>query len=255
MVPVGGAPIRSTLPVVLLAFALVFAGCIGGSSDTDADPVQPAAPDDGGTDDGTSDGDDGTPSNDSDGSDGSGDAGGDGSGDTQDDAPRTPSDAMEQDPAKTGEGWARFDVEGTADAAVQVSVVAAEQTSYGFPVQVKGDVVRVEMALTWDPGLTDLNLVARNANDKTVARSAHGAEDIPGVLLVTPSNGTTWEYLDLTPDALGPDWTTGTWNLTVQEYNNLDTAGIQGTATGDGTPWTLQVWVYTIDDGSEHRPG
>lgn len=246
--------IRSPILTALVLIALVLAGCLGSAND--ATPRAPEETDNGSRDPST-DGDGDTPSDD-DGATGSDDE------ETEESSPRTPADAMDPDPAETGEGWARFDIQGTSAPNAQVSIVQAgtcptglaegqsaptgSQCTYTHNLTLQEDVVRVEVALTWNPGTTDLNLVVRDDNDAPAAQSNHGAEDIPGLLLVTPSNGTTWEYVDLVgPDDLG----TGTWTVNVQEYNNLDTEA----ATSGGTPWTLQVWVYTVESDVQHHPG
>lgn len=241
--------------MLLVAAALVFAGCIGGSgSDAPAEPQGGA--DDGGTDTGSS-ADDGGGSQD--GADDGGASGDDGSSDGDDDAsdaPRTPDQAMPgYGPAETGEDWARYEIEGTADFSISIYALRAEMDDTMYNLTVRKDVERVEAVLTWESEFSDLNLHLVNDRGQRVLSSAHGmvATDPVGSLpLITP-NGTTWEYLTWTTDqeATQP----GEYNLEVSEWNNWDPEAAAGnTPASDGLSYALTVWVSTTPTEPANRP-
>lgn len=240
--------------MLLVAAALVSAGCIGGSG-SDA-PAQPqGGADDGGTDTGSSPDDGGT----QDGADDGGASGDDGSsdgGDNATDGPRTPDQAMPgYEPSETGEDWARYEIQGTADFSISIYALRANLDDTMYNLTVRKDVERVEALLTWESDLSDLNLHLVNDRGERMLSSAHGmvATDPVGSLpLITP-NGTTWEYLTWTTaqEATPP----GDYNLEVSEWNNWDPQAAAGnTPASDGLPYALVVWVYTTPTEPANRP-
>lgn len=256
------------LIVVLVLVAVALAGCVGSGGRTQQQPSSDAgdADDAAGT---------GSEQPTDEGPDETEDAPGDGSqAAAKEDEPRVPVDALDVEPAQTGEGWARFDLEGTSDFAFNTysfDTGACSSTAGGQPLPVgnrcndvynltlQGDETRVEAVLTWESEMTDLHMYFLDDNGKKVEDSTHGQVFINDVcataasdcLYFFPPNASTWEYLRLTDDILGA----GEWGLEVDDRNNWDSAHASTLAGGEGPAYQLSVWVHTVPPTETHHPG
>lgn len=242
---------------VVVACGLVLAGCVGGSAGdgaqtTDAtdgdDPDNATAPE--------------TPSTPR-------ERNSTGEPTPKEEAGPDPAEAMpDRDPAETGDGWAHFEIQDTAAFAFRWYVGSAGTCgssaggvtlppgtgctfTYNFTLQ--EGVTLVEVALTWDSDLTNLNLKLLDDNGASLQESTHGME--AATLPLQNSNGSTWEYLRFGGDTYEPQ----PMGIEVREYNNWDPAAVQGyidrqTGGDGGLPYTLDVWVYTVPQDPSHHP-
>lgn len=249
---------RAVLLVALLMMIPAIAGCVGSQSQSGSSG--PATSDGSGADgsDDTSDAgssDDGSSdAGSSDGSDGSGDA------DDGSTGYRTPDAAMpNQEPAATGDGWARWEIQDTTRFATAYYIVRAgncggeaptaldpsgHACTYEYNLTLQGDETRVEALLTWDSDKTDLNLQLVDARDDLLAASSHGMEASPDALpLLMAPNGTQWEHIAAEdPEKLKK----GEYRFRVQEVNNWDPQAVAGeTPAEEPMQYNLIVWVHT----------
>lgn len=265
------------LPVVLLLPLLALAGCLGSpDAGGPADDAGTAGdgPDDGSTTDGgdgatgdgggggTGDGDgagtgDGAP----------GDADGDGEGANASE-PRTPTDAMPgREPADSGDGWAKFEVAGEANP--RAGVDAASQCLFEpcvrfIPLTVRGDETLIEVALTWDSEMADIDLAIQDGRNNSVVSSSHGqvfynqvCEQVPvlGECVFIEPNGTTWEHVVVEADQTATAGTVGTeWAVVVKSDNVWSPEAVAALGDG-GAAFTLEVWVHTVPAEASHQPG
>lgn len=280
------APLRTATALVLalVVAAPALAGCVGQAGDGagDAGATDPQADGPGsGSGAGGSGGQGGSGGSGGDGGDagdgaGSDGGGGDGDGAGADDgdgsapAARTPSGALPgHDPVETGEGWARFRVEGTADFSTQVPFTAINSGDHDVNLTVLGDEVLVEAALTWDDEMADIDLVLQTQADRTVNQSSNGqvfanqvcSPDPTGICAdeANKDDPALWEYLTVGPDVLGdvdPDDGGERWRIRVTEYDVWSPDGVAAAyaGQGQGVAWTLEVWVYTVPAEPSHHP-
>lgn len=248
---------RAVLLVALVMLIPAIAGCVGsqsqpGSQDPAADGTDADTTDDGSDAGSSGDGaDDGSGSSEAPSSDE-----GDGSGDGSDEPAgyRTPDAAMPNlEPAATGDGWARWEIQGTARTAVNYYAVEAGSCgaltpapgdptgsvcAYDYNVTLRSDVTRVEAVLTWDSDTTNLDLFLVDSTGDRVTTSTHGMEAAPTdtLPLLLASNGTQWEHIAVPGEALEMK----DYVVRVQERNVWDPQAAQ-----DGLTFNLMVWVHT----------
>lgn len=254
--------------VAALLVAPVLAGCVGsdgsetGPAAAPGDP-EPASPN--GSEDAPDDGSSGPGGSE------------DGNGTGESPPARTPDDAMEPAPADAEPGMAHFRIEETSQFAFHADVVdvgecgtsvqsnpvpAGSQCSDRFNLTLRNDVTRVEVLVQWEGERTDLNLLLNDPNGKNIESSSHGqvfinrvcehpANPIGECIFVWAPNGTTWEYVTLPAEKVEP----GTWTIHVGDKNNFEQGHVESAAgQGEGVPYTLDVWVYTVEADPVHDP-
>lgn len=193
--------------------------------------------------------------------------------DDEDPQPRTPDDAMPgHDPVEAEPGRARYEITGTSQFAFKLrngevgpcggTAPTGSHCSDAYNLTLQGDETRIEVLVQWDGERTDMHLVVRNPDGRRVANSVHGqvflsetCEQVPGNCVFTwwPPNGTTWEYVSL-PDGTS-DLYEGDWTIQIDDENNWQQGHLTALAgQGEGVPYTLEVWVYTVPADPAHDP-
>lgn len=253
---------QRSLLVASVVVAVALAGCIGSTAEDTSGPATPTSEDSPDQDPSKEAAEDNT-------TDPAAERDDDGPTQKTQDEPRTPREAMpDRDPAETGPGWVRFEVQGTAEFAVDnwyAQAGSCQEDYFGVPwppgrgcsdrynLTLQDDVQVVEVVLTWSSERADLNLHLLTSKGEELESSTHGQEftdQLPADGTFAP-NGTQWEYLDTSAAEHGA----GEFVVEVSESNNWDAASLQGTlGTGDGLAYTLEVWVSTVDRPLEHRP-
>lgn len=250
---------------VLVVLSLALAGCVGSSGPAEPQDQDPAADGDDGSGSGGADGD----GSGGDGDDGSGSgngAGGNGAGSDGDDdgddgdadaPPRTPSDAMDGEPADSGEGWARFEMSGTASPTVRV-IFDFFSDRYNHPLHLAADVTLIEGVLRWESEYADLDLCIEDGAGQTRECSDHGmpAKEAFNTLPTSSVNGTMCEHLIFDQQDIDTVEPPDDMGVYVREGEVWEPTSVPGEADESmGMPWTLTVWVYTVPGQEpEHAP-
>lgn len=182
----------------------------------------------------------------------------------------TPDDAIPgHTPAHTEHGVAYWNITGHSQLSVDagffggagacpttfiVGLPAGDQCVDTYNLTLDGTETLVEVRLSWESDLTDLNLLLRDAQGEIVNNSVHGQVFINEVceaplnpfgecLFTFTPNGTTQEYLSADASQLAA----GDWSIEVLDANNWRPEHVTDAATGgDGVPYTLEVWVSTL---------
>lgn len=246
----GGA---AALIVVALVASLAMAGCLGSGPDGAPTETGTAGEDDGDASDGTGSGD------------GSDDADEDGNRSSDPEA-RTPSDAMpNQTAAETGDGYAKFEVEGQASPAVDTQVAFSHLVDAdAYDVKLQDDVTLVEVLVTWESDHADLDCQISWDDGSAYQCTNHGMrtqqeiEDAVGVAIFQDVNASQWEHLALSPSELDVDPDDfpldGTLEIREDEVWEPTSAPAEVDESLGGLPYTVQVWVHTVPAEPSHKP-
>lgn len=259
------APARAPalLAVLVLVTSLALAGCVG--SDSGSSPTETPGEDGGDQADdaddsgGSDDGSDGTDTGD-DGSDGD-DQDGNASSDPE---ARTPTGAMpDQEPAETGEGYAKFEISGQASLAVDTQVAFSHLAdSDDYAIVLADDITLIEVVLTWESEHADLDCMIEWTGSGANRCTNHGMdtqEQIDDTAVWFQSvNGSQWEHLAMTPDQVDADDEDfpldGTLRIDEDEVWEPTAAPHEASGSLDGLSYTVEVWIHTVPAEPSHHP-